>query len=183
MQKRIILATILGAAIAFAWGFASWTVFSWHTPEKFANEEVVAKVIKENANTHGQYMLPASTGGEPNMDAIQRGPFIYATVRPGKLEGWTMAKAMILNYAVCLFLALILAIVMMKRSHYVSKLTVGILFGLFAGITASLPHMIWMELPPMETVARLCDPIISWTLAAAAMANIVKRPKRRIFSS
>ena len=184
MGKRIILATFLGAIIAFAWGFASWSLLNWHTPKTFENNDEVARVIQQNSDGHGMYIIPPYTeDGEPDMTAIENGPFVYATVRPGKLTGWVMWKAMALSFAVNLFLALLIATLMTKRSHYRSKVLVGTAFGLFAGITASLPLMIWMELPAGETVARLCDPVITWTLASLVMALIVKKPKRRIFSS
>lgn len=184
MTKRILLATLAGAAIAFVWGFVSWSVLPWHTPKSFADSGEVSRVVLENSDGHGMYMAPPhGKDGGPDVDAITRGPFIYATVRPGKLEGWSMAKPMALNFAVNLFLALLLATVMAKRSHYRSKVLTGLAFGLFAGITAALPLAIWMELPASETTARLCDPVISWTLAALVMALILRKPKRRIFAS
>ncbi len=184
MKKRILIATLGGALIAFIWGFVSWSVLPWHTPKAFNNNKEIAKVIQENVDDHGMYMVPPhKEDGQPNVDAITEGPFVYAIVRPGKLEGWDMLKPMALNFGVNLFLALTLAIIMARRSHYTSKLMVGFLFGLFAGITASLPLAIWMELPTLETTARLCDPVISWTLAAIVMGTLVKKPKRRIFSS
>ena len=141
-------------------------------------------MIQQQSDGHGMYIIPTYTeNGEPNVDAIKNGPFIYATVRPGKIDDWNMWKPMALNFAVNIFLALLIATLMVKRSHYRSKVLVGSAFGLFAGINASMPLMIWMELPSGEAIARLCDPLIAWTLAALVMATIVKRPKRRIFSS
>ena len=185
MKKRIFIATLLGAIIAFIWGFVSWSLLSWHKPQTFKNSAEVSRVIQENSDGHAMYVIPThNENDEPDVDAITSGPFVYAIVRPGKLDGpWNMGKPMALNFALNLFLALILAVIMAKRSHYRSKVMVGLVFGLFAGLTASLPLTIWMELPQLETLARLCDPIISWTLAALVMALIVKKTKRRIFIS
>ncbi|MFK7911548.1 MAG: hypothetical protein AB8F34_13255 [Akkermansiaceae bacterium] len=183
MKKRILIATVVGAVIAFVWGFVSWSFLSWHTPKSFENSAEVAEVISRNTDGHGMYMLPPhGKDGQPDVDAIKKGPFMYAIVRPGELNDWSMFKPMILSFAVNLFLAFLIATIMIRRSHYRSKLLVGAAFGLFAGITAALPLAIWMELPSMEMTARLCDPIISWTLAAAVMGLIVIKPKRRIFT-
>ena len=184
MGKRIIFATLLGAIVAFAWGFASWSLLKWHTPKTFENSTELARVIQQNSDGHGMYIIPPPTeDGDPDNAAIENGPFVYATVRPGKIDSWAMWEPMALNFVVNLFLAMLIATLMAKRSHYRSKVLVGTAFGLFAGITASMPQMIWMELPKAEATARLCDPLIAWTLASLVMALIVKKPKRRIFSS
>ena len=184
MGNRIILATLLGAILAFIWGFVSWSFLGWHTPKNFKNNTEVARVIQENSDGHAMYAIsPHTDDGQPDADSIKNGPFVYATVRPGKINSRDMWQPMALNFAINLFLALLIAVIMTKRSHYRSKVLVGTAFGLFAGITASLPLAIWMELPPGETTARLCDPVIAWTLASLAMGLIVKKPKRRIFSS
>lgn len=184
MKKRILIATLTGAAIAFVWGFVSWSLLPWHKMQPFKDNAEVSRVILENSDGHAMYIAPSHKGDEPDVDAISNGPYIYAIVRPGKLDStWSMGLPMALSFAVNLFLALVIALIMKRRSHYRSKVLVGLAFGTFAGITAALPLAIWMELPKMETVARLCDPAISWTLAALVMAAIVKKPKRRIFSS
>ena len=184
MKKRIILATFIGAIVAFVWGSISWSALSWHKPKAFKNNAEVARVIEANSDGHGMYMMPPQTAeGKPDVSSIQSGPFVYAIVRPGQLNDWNMFKPMMLSFVMNVFLALLLAMIMAKRSHYRSKVLVGTAFGLFAGVTASLPLMIWMELPSMETMARLLDPVIAWTLASSFMGLIIKKPQRRIFTS
>jgi len=131
------------------------------------------------------YILPTPTDhGEPDVDAITQGPFVYAVVRPGQRAGkWRMIRPMALNFTLNLVLALIVALMMKKRTSYGSRVLVAIVLGLFAGLSASLPLAIWMELPPMETLARLADPLVSWLLAGMAMAAIIKSPQRKIFAS
>ena len=184
MTNRIILATLLGAMVSFLWGFASWSLLSWHKPKTFQNSSEVARVIQKGHDGHGMYIVPPpADNAQPDVEAIQRGPFMYAIVRPGELHGWSMWKPMVLNFTVNLFLATLIAVIMVKRSHYRSKVLVGMAFGVFAGVSASMPLMIWMELPTAEAMARLLDPIIAWTLAAIVMGWVVKKPKRRIFTS
>lgn len=183
MKKRIFYATLLGAVIAFIWGFVSWALLPWHKPLTFKNSTEMVDAILENTSEHGMYMLPSpGKDGMPDAEAIEEGPFVYAVVRPKKLPGsWSQYKPMIMSYVVNLILAFIIALLMQNRSHYRSKALVGFVLGLFAGITASLPLNIWMELPITETLARFFDPLIAWTIAGLAMAAIVKKPKRRIF--
>lgn len=184
MKKRILIATFVGAIITLIWSIVSLSYLTWHTPKTFANSAEITKVIQDNTNGHGMYALsPLLIDVNPDKEATKSHPFIYAIIRPQQIDGRSMIRPLVLNFGANLFLALILAIIMARRSHYISKLVVGLLFGLFAGITASAPLFIWMELPNMETIARLCDPLISWTFAAAIMGLIVKKTKRRIFSS
>ncbi len=182
-MNRILTASLLGAIIVFFYDFASWSLLSWHTPQSFTSNDEVAEVIQKNAPVHGIYMIPAPTQtGETDAKAITNGPFIYATVRPNKLtSSWSMLKPMALSFLLNLLLAWIIAIVMHKRSTYQSRVLVGIVFGIFAGLSASLPNAIWLELPALETIARLVDPIASWLLAALAMAAVIKSPERKIF--
>ncbi|MBT8044192.1 MAG: hypothetical protein KJO79_04505 [Verrucomicrobiae bacterium] len=185
-MKRIILATIAGAIVAFLWGFVSWSILPWHKPDTFTNDEAVAKVIKENAPSHGLYMLPASGAMGPDTVTVTEGPFVYAIVRPGKLDQpWTLVRPMMLSFGIQMLGALMIAIGIhrIRASRYISRASVGPAMGLFAGVIMTLPYWNWFELPQSHTLAQLLDPLITWTLAGLVIAAIVKTPPpRRIFS-
>lgn len=185
-MKRIFLATLAGAVVAFLWGFVSWVLLPWHQMDEFKNDEAVAKVITENAPEHGLYVLPKHIDDKADSKAITDGPFVYAVVRPGKLDApWKESSAMMGSFCIQLAGALIIAIAIhrIRATRYVSRASVGPAMGLFAGITVALPVWNWFELPDSHTLAQLLDPLIAWTLAGLVIAAIIKTPKaRRIFS-
>ena len=185
-MKRIVIATLAGATVAFLWGFVSWQLLSWHRMDRFEDHAAVAKVIKENAPTHGLYLLPMQGQDGPNAEAITEGPLIYAVVRPGKLDApWKLSTHLIRSYCVQLAGALIIAIAIyrIRATRYLSRASVGSAMGLFAGLTMSLPHWNWLGLPGADTLVHILDPWIGWTLAGLCIAAIIKPPRaRRIFT-
>lgn len=185
-MKRIVLATIVGAILSFFWGFVSWELLPWHQLDTFENDAAVAQAISENAPTHGVYILPRRGEKGPDAEAITQGPFVYAIVRPNKLDSpWKMSTPMIGSFCIQLMGALLIAIAIHKirATRYISRASVGPTMGLFAGLVMALPYWNWFELPDSHTLAQVLDPLIAWTIAGLAIAAIIKTPKaRRIFS-
>ena len=185
-MRRIIAATIAGAIIAFIWGFVSWTLLGWHAPSQFKDADAVRQVITENADEHGVYMLPTPSMEEDQSAEFTAGPFIYATVRPGKLEEpWSMTKSLIYGFIINLACSLIIAISVLRirATRYISRASVGITMGLFAAVCIVLPQWNWFETPGGHLLAGFLDPVIAYSLAGLVIAAIIKTPKaRRIFS-
>lgn len=185
-MKRILIATFTGAAIAFLWSFISWELLPWHQMESFQDQPSFAENIKANAPAHGLYMLPAKRQGDLDAKAITEGPFVYAVVRPGKLEvPWKLSTHLIRSYGIHLAGALIivLAVYRIRASRYISRVSIGTMMGLFAGLTMTLPHGNWFELPSTHVLVHVLDPLIAWTLASLCIAAIIKPPRaRRIFT-
>lgn len=185
-MKRIVIATLIGATVAFLWGFVSWELLPWHRMDRFEDHAAVAKVIKENAPAHGLYLMPTKGQDGPNAEAITEGPFIYAVVRPGKLDTpWKMSTHLICSYGIQLAGALIIAIAIyrIRATRYLSRASVGPAMGLFAGLTMTLPHWNWLGLPGSDALVHILDPLIGWTLAGLCIAAIIKPPRtRRIFT-
>jgi len=186
-MKRILIATFTGAAIAFLWSFISWQLLPWHQMESFKDEAAFAESVKANAPAHGLYMLPAKEEAGPDTTALREGPFVYAVVRPGKLEApWKLSTRLIRSYGIHLLgsLIIVLAVYRIRASRYLSRVSIGTMMGLFAGLTMTLPHGNWFELPSTHVLVHVLDPLIAWTLASLCIAAIIKPPRtRRIFSS
>ncbi len=185
-MKRLLIATLAGAVVAFFWGFVSWELLPWHKMDTFTDDAAVAQSIAENAPSHGLYVLPRHGEKGPDADAITEGPFVYAIVRPGKLDSpWKMSTPMIGSFCINLLGALIVAIAIhrIRATRYISRASVGPAMGLFAGLTMTLPYWNWFELPDSHALAQILDPFIGWTIAGLVIAAIIKTPKaRRIFS-
>ncbi|MGB0992061.1 MAG: hypothetical protein ACPG32_06285 [Akkermansiaceae bacterium] len=183
---RLLLATLVGALVAFAWGFLSWEMIGWHTPQSFDDPAAVSKALVENAPKQGVYILPETTPDGPDVEALTRGPFLYATIRPSKLDApWSFSTSLAKSFAVNFFACLIIAICVMRirARRFISRASIGITLGLFASISAILPHHVWFELSGTHLLAQFLDPLVAYSLAGIAIACIIKAPKtRRIFS-
>jgi hypothetical protein len=185
-MKRIFIASLVGAAIAFLWGYVSWELLPWHHMRGFYNDNEVARVIKDNVSGHGVYMMPKRGKQGIDAEALTNGPVIYATVRPGKLDPpWTLSSHLIRSFAIQLAGALIIAVTVyrIRARRYLSRASIGTTMGLFAGLVMTLPSWNWLELPGYHALVRILDPLIGWTLVGLAVAAIVKPPRaRRIFT-
>jgi len=185
-MKRIFIATLTGAVVAFIWGYVSWQLLPWHRADGFYNSEEVAKVIRQNTPKHGVYMLPANSIARPDAAALTQGPVIYAVVRPGELDQpWSLSTRLMRSFVIQLAGSLIIAVTVyrIRARRYLSRASIGATMGIFAGLVMTLPSWNWMELPGYHTLAHLLDPVICWTLAGLAIAGIVNPPRaRRIFT-
>src|SRR5262245_9001563 len=101
--KRILLASLLAALVAFFWGFLSWTKLGWHNAIKFKDGAAVAKVVKENMSEHGIYMWPegpesmSDTAGMERYEAqAKAGPVLWVMAHPG-VQNNSMGAAMALG--------------------------------------------------------------------------------------
>ena len=186
MTKKILMATCLGGAVAFLWSFISWELLPWHRMHSFYNNDEIAESLVQNSPTHGVYMLPKR--GEKGLDAeaLTRGPLVYAVIRPGPLEQpWSLTKHLIRSYLIQCLCALILALTVyrIRAFRFLSRAAVGMVMGLFAAVSSTLPFWNWFELPGSRVIVALLDPFICWTLAGLVIAAMIKPAgPRRIFT-
>ena len=73
MLKQLVLGTVLGAIVLFAWSALAWMIIPWpgepfHT---FTNEQAVVDAIKANAPQSGNYMVPHEPKRTPGMTDSQ----------------------------------------------------------------------------------------------------------------
>ncbi len=178
---RTIIAVAAATVIVFGCGMISWRALPWHQPLDFEDGEAVAKVIKENADQHGTYAFPSrrqEEGRTPqDMEAEwKKGPFIYATVRPGPKPDMNMGATMIQQLLVVILASITMVFLIQKSRHdaFLDRLSMAVLAGLLLGIMSSLPPRIFLE--STETLASFLDAVIPWSIAGAAIAAIL--PKR-----
>lgn len=185
-MKRLLIATCVGAIVAFLWGFASWELLPWHQMATFKDDQVMSQAIKENTPEHGIYMLPRRGAQGIDAQAITEGPLVYAVIRPGQLEQpWILSNHLVRSFIIQFLGSLILAVTVyrIKASRFISRASVGIVMGLFAGVSSTLPFWNWFELPNSRVLVHILDPFICWTLAGLCIAAILKPPgPRKIFT-
>ncbi len=180
--KKILLSTLLGGLISFAWGFASWSLLNWHPILSFTNEDAVTAAIRANAPKSGNYLLP---GGEQNlgngdkaaqekamMDRMKNGPVVFAAVRA---QGMDMASPMlyvnggIINLVGALFISCLL--LMIPGTTYGKRLGLTVMIALIAGILVGLPNWAWWGFSAGYTAVLFLDLAIGWGLAGLVMAK------------
>ncbi len=178
-MKRSIIAVIVGGLIAFVWGFLSWTVFPWHQPVPFENESEVATFLKQQVSSHNVYAYPAWDHSKEydHLAKTKAGPYVYATIRPQGAEP-SMAVHMTVGILTNMLAAAVLVFMIQNsRQHtFPGRLSIALLAGLFLGVMTAGPPWNWLGLPGTHAFAFLCDGIIPWTLAGAAIAKILPTP-------
>jgi hypothetical protein len=185
---------LLGTIISFTWGFVSWEVLGWHRNHTFGfkNEADVREVLIENAASgHGTYMMPHQ-GETPSilpkeekasrLSQLQtdrdRGPFVYATIRPGK-HSWSMTQAMLWSALRSGFAVILLALFLRQVSlPYPAKVAFCAGVGLFTGFAAEMPDWIWFEKTSPDWLVAMADPFIEWTLVGMVLAAFFGKPLR-----
>ena len=190
MIKQLLLGSILGGIVLFAWGAISWMVLPWHeqTLEKFADEPAVARAITEHANGDGIYILPnphrhAATMNEESMkaaeiEAMQRmkqGPFVFLAVTtsgsdPEDPEPYI--RTLITQIIIAgLITSLVLAV---KLYSYGSKVLFITLLGLLGGLMVYIPMWNWWKFSSSFTLVGIADLVISSFLAGLVIASVTR---------
>lgn len=185
-RMKLLLAALLAAIISFTWGFASWMLMSWHETgmHDFKDEAAVTEVIKANA-TYGTgiYMLPyprkavsyADPAEQKKLDASHEkakteGPYLYAILRPGRLD-WDMNVNLAWSFGRSFLAALLLGAMLSQTVlTFPGRLAFCAAAGLFAGAVCILPQMIWFELPTREVVIGMTDYFIEWLLTGIVLS-------------
>lgn len=174
MTLRIIIATILGAFIA--WAYVSITWFFLPVPcsmtKEFKNTEMVGEVLIKNAYYDGIYILPNLCENTSADQAL----FMFAALKKEGIEASSPLRyiySIIIQLVGAFILSLVLLIV--RDEPYFKRA----LSGFFAALTASIitifiPDGIWwaFSLPYLFFIG--CNLVIGWTLASLIMALFIK---------
>src|SRR5947208_14331794 len=129
MLKQLVLGTVLGAIVLFAWSAVAWMFIPWPGEpfRTFTNEQAVIDAIKANAPQSGNYLLPNEPKRTPGMTDAQykaaeqaameqgaRGPMIFAVVRLGPMG---MAKPLVVQFLTDIVLALLGCILLLQTDR------------------------------------------------------------------
>jgi len=88
--KKLLLSTLIGGVIVFAYGFISWDLVQWHPIASFTNEEAVVTAIRANAPKSGVYLMPnepqnpgadKAAAEKAMMDRMKTGPVVFAAIQ------------------------------------------------------------------------------------------------------
>jgi hypothetical protein len=172
-MKKLIIASIVGGIIMFAWQFLSWPVLNLHKAANryTANQDAILAALNTNLPEEGGYMVPAlpenasSADHEKLMEEANGKP--WATIQYHKsMESTT--GAMIKN----MVRALLVDIIMIWLFCWIlSKINLpgfGTIFmaSLFTGLIVffSSPYAISIWYKWFDIMAHFTDAMVSWGL-------------------
>lgn len=180
--NRILIASLIAAVVAFAWGFFSWAVLPWHKPLKFKDSAAVAQVLRTNAPDHGIYMLPEhpddhsdKAGMAKYEDDLKNIPFVWAMVHPAPTD-FAMAKPMILGFLRAFLAAVILSILLncSSRESYACRVRFCVLAYLLVSINGDGPFWIWFHGPLQNFLIMTADHLIEGLLVGLVLAKFIR---------
>lgn len=187
---RMVLAVIVGGAVAFGCGTAVW-MFLPVVEEGLgrmnqAQQDDVAAVLKRTCNEPGIYMVPAidieSTDDteymENFLERYKKGAVAMVIVNPhgsDPQDNMFTIRSGCINLGIALVLTLLL--MMTRLRDYFSRLIFVLMAGVFAAAVAWLPSWNLANLPPKSVVVMSGVIVCKWLLAGAFIAAIAPRPK------
>ncbi len=187
---RLLISTIVGGIVVFAWGAVSWMVLPWHaaTLQPFSNEVAVASVIRATVSHPGTYMLPnaRSAFGKANpanakarekaaQERMRQGPSVLAAVR---LEGtnpsspWMYLKGLGVEMLGALGVTILL--LLLPRLGYWERVKIVTMVALVAGLLCYVQDWHWWGFSTSYTLVKIADLVIGYGLAGLAMAKVLE---------
>ncbi len=191
-MKSLLLGTLLGGLVAFAWSSLSWEVIGWHekTMTSFQNEDEVSSVITSHTLKSGTYILPVgppTTGMTPQqktaaqaalMEKMQKGPIMVAAVRRGGFGSF--AQVMIVQLLSLLTAAFLLTWLLLQTTglSYARRVAFLAIASMAASVITDLPNWNWWGFSGAYTAVNFADTTITWLLAGLVIAKVA-RPAAR----
>jgi hypothetical protein len=191
MGKRIVLGGLAGAVLVFIVSglLHSTTQLGEVGIRSLPNEDLVLMAMRTAMTEPGIYFFPA-----PNLSPMSKeekqaeqtrylakfkqGPTGILVYKPGG-EDIVFSKLLVNQFLIGLVGALIIAWILgmtASATTYGTRVMIIILIGLFAEIYINMPYWNWYGFPMNYTIGHLLGGVLSWAVAALAMATIVKRP-------
>jgi hypothetical protein len=188
MTRSLILGTILGGLVAFAWSTVSWEMLGWHEKAmiNFQNDDEVSAVIASHAAKDGTYILPGSRPTEGMsaeqkketdaafVERMRKGPIMFAAVRR---EGFgSSSRAMIIQVLSLIAAAFLLTWLLLQTTglSYARAVLFLAVAGLAASVIVDLPNWNWWGFSGAFTAVNLVDSTITWLLAGLAIAKVAR---------
>ncbi len=186
MMKKKLLGALVGAVIAFAWGYVSWQVLPWHEWSMKSFEQggaAVTDAIKKEALTSGLYSLPnfdkdARTDKakhEAWMKQAHEGPAAFVAVR---LEGMRFDLiGTLVGQFITQFLVAFLGVWLLTKTIIVPVVQKAVFISVVVASGVFLFNMggwIWCGIPSVSVLIAVVDALVAWFLAGLGMGVIMK---------
>lgn len=188
---RIILAALVGGAVAFGWGFLSHTVLQLGQMgvRNLPQEATLVPALQGALTDRAVYMFPpmatkdatgamlkgeaAKAAADEWMKKYEAGPRGILVYDPTGEPAMSL-KMLGTEFASSALAALLAAIVMSwSCCNFLGRAAIALMLGVFAWASIELSHWNWHRFPTEYTLAQLADQGIGWLLAGVSMAGIV----------
>lgn len=184
LMFRILLASIIGALVAFAWGFVAWAALDlYHAAFRpLPNEDAVIAVLKTANSPTAAYPFPSmpdAKAGAAVHDAWvakhKAGPVgivFYRANGAEPMELMTLVRGYGIQVIACFLLAC-----MMVAGHLQTwgmRFTLSVIMAAFAVMVSHASNWNWMFFPDAYSMSMATDVMIGWMLAGAVVAMIVR---------
>lgn len=190
MARQLLLGSMLGGLVLFAWGAISWMVLPWHeqTLEAFSDEPAVAAAISAHALRDGIYILPNphrhpdNTGEKQKQarekDALQRmkqGPFVFLAVTRAGSDPDNPAPFLRSILVQIVIAGLVTGLVIIS---HIGSFSLKVIFisalGLLGGLMVYVPLWNWWTFSSSFTLTGMADLVISFFFAGLVIATITR---------
>lgn len=172
IMKKWLIGSIVGAILAFAWNFLSWTVLQTHNGEaKYTpSQDSLINILTSTLKEDGVYMLPTVTPGSSMEAGEELGKKMndnpWATVMYKSAYKHDMTMPMIRSFLVDLFLVFTL-IYVLTRGGTPGGMRVfagSVAVGLFTFLAGPYTMHIWFQTPTEAYTGHLIDALATWGL-------------------
>ena len=191
-MSKVIGGGLIGAVIAFAWMFISWSVLPWHNWvfQSFEHEDFISWVIKENAEKEGVYTIPGmavkgktekerNEALEKQRKKLKSGPFIYLHISKEGMNPMS-PRVYIASFLIQFLGAAVVSFLLLQFKEtccYGRRFFAVFLFGIGVAILAIGPQWNWFATGTSYALVMMADYAVTWFLVGLALAAFVK-PKQ-----
>jgi hypothetical protein len=184
---RVILATLVGAILIFAWGALSHMVlpFGEMGVKSLPSESTLLPILQEQIKEPGFYVFPGMSNepSQAEQDAwsakYRTGPIGVLAFQPTGREPMSpmqLGTEFASNLAAAFIAALLIAAV---GGGLPRGLAVGFALALFEWLSLMVSHWNWYAFPLETIVGELAIEAIGWTFAGAVMGLVAGRRASR----
>lgn len=178
MNKRILLAGLLGGVALFLWGGVSHMVLGLgETGVRFLPQQAtVVDAMKASVPQSGFYYFPqADSSGKlrPEDENGPHGILIYHPAGASSTMSRQLVNECILNIVQALVAAFLLSLAPGLRG-YISRVGFVALAGLLAGAAMSIELWNWLGFPANYTLGMIADRLIGFLIVGLIAAAFIK---------
>ena len=188
MIIRVPLATILGAAVLFGWGYAFWDLLSDRVEvfDPLPNESAVVDGLKDQLTEHGHYYYPMpdpADGDQKRAKSREKhkaGPIVKLTYQPAGSD--PMAQETMIRGGVHMLISAFVASILLAMAAgsaccYPVRVFFVLLLGVFTAVWQHGADFVWFQLPQKSALFLAGYDVAGWLLAGIVMAMIIRRKK------
>lgn len=182
---RIVIATVVGAIVIFAWGFISHmaTPLGEMGLDMLPGDQQILADVQAHVTEPGFYFFPAIVDNPTDEQTAEwtaryesgpRGALIYDPTGDAPMSPKQLGIEFIAGAAAAFILVMI---AIPARVNWLTGALLGGAMGLFAWASIDLSYWNWYRFPTLFTEAQLIDQVAGWTITGLVV-GIISRWRR-----